>query len=68
MAWQFRVTSLKMWLLRRRTSLAQRGAWSAAIRRAPRRVLGGAVGTKGRAQLIEVAFCLGVILMMMMMN
>ena len=41
--------------------LARRGAWSAAIRHAPR-VLGGAVGTKGRAQLIKGTFCMGVIL------
>ena len=50
-----------MWLLRRRIDLARRGAWSAAIRHAPR-ALGGAVVTKGRAQLIKETFCMGVIL------
>ena len=51
-----------VWLLRRRRiDLARRGAWSAAIRHAPR-ALGGAVVTKGRAQLIKGAFCMGVIL------
>ena len=50
-----------MWLLRRRIDLARRGAWSAAIRHAPR-ALGGAVLTNGRAQLIKETFCMGVIL------
>ena len=50
-----------MWLLRRRIDLARSGAWSAAIRHAPR-ALGGAVVTKGRAQLIKETFCMGVIL------
>ena len=50
-----------MWLLRRRIDLARRGAWSAIIRHAPR-ALGGAVVTKGRAQLIKGTFCMGVIL------
>ena len=50
-----------MWLLRRRIDLARSGAWSAAIRHAPR-ALGGAVVTKGRAQLIKETFCVGVIL------
>ena len=39
-------------LPRARIDLARRGAWSAAIRRA-RRVPGGAVATKRRAQLIK---------------
>ena len=50
-----------MWLLRRRIDLARSGAWSAAIRHAPR-ALGGAVVTKGRAQLIKETFFMGVIL------
>ena len=48
-------------VLRRRIDLARRGAWSAAIRHAPR-ALGGAVVTKGRTQLIKETFCMGVIL------
>ena len=48
-------------LPRERIDLARRGAWSAAIRHAPR-ALGGAVVTKGRAQLIKETFCMGVIL------
>ena len=42
-------------LPRARIDLARRGAWSAAIRRA-RRVPGGAVATKRRAQLIKGIF------------
>jgi len=59
--WRVRVTPLKSRFPRAHIDLARRGAWSAAIRHAPR-VLGGAVGTKGRAQLIKETFCMVVIL------
>ena len=48
-------------LPRARIDLARRGAWSAAIRHAPR-VLGGAVATNRRAQLIKETFWRGVTL------
>ena len=59
--WRVCVTPLKSRFPRAHIDLARRGAWSAAIRHAPR-VLGGAVGTKERAQLIKETFCMGVIL------
>ena len=49
------ITPLKSRFQRAHIDLARRGAWSAAIRHAPR-VLGGAVGIKGRAQLIKETF------------
>ena len=48
-------------LPRERIDLARRGAWSAAIRHAPRE-LGGAVVTNRRAQLIKETFWRGVTL------
>ena len=48
-------------LPRARTDLTRLGAWSAAIRHAPR-VLGGAVATNRRAQLIKETFWRGVTL------
>ena len=60
-AHRLKVAPLKSRFPRANIDLAQRGAWSAAIGHVPR-VLSGAVGTKGRAQLVKEAFCMGVIL------